>query len=117
MVILYKFNEGNKISNTIGKMRGNTYTYDSFISDSYDNIKNTIGLGDFCLKYVQYDNDNVNIKEGEKLEIENEEDVDNLISRIRHNRDNIDKIIIENVDGILYISVKPGETYWIHYQG
>jgi hypothetical protein len=114
MVIVYKFDSGNTVTETIGKIRGNTYTYDDFISDSYKNVKNTIGLGDYLLKYIQYDNDDVNFEEGQNFGINGKKDIKDIISRITENRNDISRVIIENVEGVLYISVKPGETYWFH---
>lgn len=113
MALIYRVkNNKSSFKSAVSKLKRNEYKYDDFLDDCYTNIENTIGVGDFNLYSIQYPNQKLNISENETYNIQSKEDVDDLLSSIIDGRDDINKLIIENVDNKLYISTVPMETYW-----
>lgn len=74
------------------------------------NINKKIGCNEFTINYIQGD-DRTELKEGEIINLETKEDVLDFIEEIRDSRS--DRIIVENVRGILYLS-NTEASYWLH---
>lgn len=105
MAIVYRSDKDN-IKN---KLRGKNH-YDNFISDMYDELDKRIGLGEFVIDYIQYgESDEFN--ESDTVEMSQKSDLRSFIEKITD--EDTEKIIAENVEGELYVSVSPGLTYWM----
>lgn len=113
MALVFRLNdETGPIGSSIKRIKGDAYTYSTFINDVFENIESTVSTGKFQLDYIQYDNENTNLSEGDNYKITSKSDAEDLLNDIRRDRTDIEKIIVENVVGQLYISAVPVETYW-----